>query len=80
MGYFDRKKRGGEFSGYSNDLAARVNSFVAYSNGNSLVDIAIELNIDLSEAMELAILALERKLVTMEPHVSQYKSWYVLES
>jgi aminopeptidase-like protein len=74
LSYFDRKKRGGEFSGYSNDLAAKVNSFVAYSNGNSLVDIANELNIELNEAMELAILALERKLVTMEPHVSQNKS------
>jgi aminopeptidase-like protein len=68
MSYFNRKKLGGEFLGYAQDLAAQVNNFVAYSNGRSLVNIAATLNLDLEAAKNIAAVALEHQLVDLKPH------------
>jgi aminopeptidase-like protein len=66
LSFFHRTKQGGRFEGKDGDIASKVNQFVAYADGKALHEIALDLNISISEALEVAKLALDFKLVRIE--------------
>lgn len=68
--FFNRSKVGGRFEGYSEDLASKINNFVAYSDGSSLFEIAHLTGENIVETALLAKKALELGMVRLENHKS----------
>lgn len=68
LSFFERKKIGGRFEGYTKDIASLVNHFIAFSDGRSLFEIAEALQVSLETVSHLASIAIDHKMVKVEAH------------